>query len=110
MNIFLKIYIIETIVSFCIILPFGYRSEKRDGTAHRKAIVSAFLISITSFIPLVCLLVSFVAIKEEIETWIKNDPTLPGNIQKLKNDPPPPKKKKEKKADKVDDRFEIMDL
>ena len=29
--------------------------------------------------------------KEEIEEWVANDPTLPGNIETLKNNPPSPK-------------------
>jgi len=110
MNIFLKIYIIETVISFCTVLPLGYRCARRDGAAHRQAVVNAILISFISFIPIICLAIMLVAIKEEVEAWIQNDPTLPENVQKLKNNPPPKKEKKKKKVKPIDDRFEIMDL
>jgi len=111
MNIFLKIYIIETVISSCTILSLGYRCARRDGAAHRQAVVNTILISFISFIPIVCLAIMYMAIKEEVEAWIQNDPTLPENVQKLKNNPSPPKKeKKKKKVKPIDDRFEIMDL
>lgn len=106
MNIVLKIYIIETVLSFCVLLSLVYRCEKRGGTAHRQAIITTFLISLLSFVPIISLIVSIIAIKDEVGAWIKNDPTLPENQSKVKEK----KKKKEKKSEPVEDRFGIMDL
>lgn len=109
MNIFLKIYLIETVVSYCILLSLGYRDEKREGVAHRQAIVNAFLVSFFAFIPIISLMVSCVAIRSEVLAWVKNDPTLPENQPNV-NPAFKVKEKKEKKVEPINDRFEVMDL
>ena len=123
----LIVYLIQIVVMIPCLYIMAYIDEKEDNNGQlgkRELIVSSICFSLSSFLPVLPIIVAifflFFKIDKKIKEWIKNDPTAPHNINQQQTVEEPQivedlqsikgLQPVEFKKIKIDNRFEIMDL
>ena len=113
MNIVIKIWLIQTLITVLVVPIAAYLSLRKEGNAKRESIVYSVKFGLACLIPIVSLILLMIVggifLTDSINTWVQNDPELAKNKNKVVV-PSPPKKKKQKKFTPINNRSEILDL